>query len=147
MLLNAISALCERIHYFLYGRLFEWTFSLGTLWLAVETLIWPDSIRDGAFKRLTDLMDASTVSAYAFAVAFAGMVALSTNGLSFVWGPMVRSICAIGRAYLWAQMGYALFLLGQNQPTPSIGFGFWAIFASSELYVAYRAMADVQRTL
>lgn len=135
----------RRIQYMLDGRLYEWAFSLGTLWLAVVILFWPTSITSGAFRRLTEVMEPETVAAYALAVSLAGMAALLTNGRSFLVGPTVRSICATMRAYLWGQFAYALFLLGANQDSPSIGFGFWVIFSFSELYVAYRAMVDVRR--
>lgn len=136
-----------RIQYYLDGRLFEWTFSGGAFWLGMSTLVWPESITTGAFTQLVSVMSPGVVVAYALAVSIAGFAALLTNGRSLVWGPIVRSVCATGRAYLWSQMAYALFLVGMTRPTPSIGLGFWAVFAVAELYVAFRAMVDVKRNI
>ena len=136
-----------RIQYYLDGRLFEWAFSGGAFWLGISTLMWPESITTGAFTQLVAVMSPGVVAAYALAVSVAGFAALMTNGRSLVLGPIVRSFCATGRAYLWSQMAYALFLVGLTRPTPSIGLGFWAIFAVAELYVAFRAMVDVKRNI
>ena len=129
------------------GRLFEWTFSLGTLWLAVELFIWPSSLAEGAFHHLADFMDPFTVSAYAFIVSFIGIGALIANGRSLITGPMIRSVCAIARAFLWSQFGYALYLDSTYCNRPSAGLGFWVLFTCAELYTAYRAMTDVQGNL
>lgn len=137
----------SRLKYLLDGRLFEWTFSAGTLWLAVDVFRFPDSLAMGAFHRVTDFMDPYTLVAYSFIISVIGMIALAANGRSRVTGPIVRSICAVGRAFIWSQFAYALHLLGTTQPSPSAGLGFWVLFTCAELYVAYRAMDDVQRAL
>lgn len=135
---------------------------MGTFGLAVELFFFPDSLVYGSFHRLIDFMDPETVCAYSFVVSLSGMVALAFNGLSPITGPMVRSVTAIGRGWLWSQFSYALYLLDpisgppspppslcfvSYHPLPSIGLGFWIFFTLSELYVAYRAMTDVQRAL
>jgi hypothetical protein len=132
-----------RVRYLLDGRLFEWSFTVATLWFAVEILRHPESIANGAFVRLTDVMEPETLSAYSMVVGLCGAAALLTNGYSTVGGPIVRGICAIGRAYLWSQISFALYV----HSDPSAGWGFWAVFACAELYGAYRAMNDVQRAL
>lgn len=133
------------ITYYLDGRLFEWTFSLCSLWLAVAIFIWPDIIVISAFRSLTELMESSRIAVLSLVVGIVGMIALSTNGRSFVVGPVVRSICAIVRAFLWAQFAYALYLWGLEHVAPSLVLGFWTLFAMSEIYLAYRAMIDVRR--
>jgi hypothetical protein len=136
--------------------------SVATLWLAIELFRWPNSLANGAFHRLADFMDPLTVSAYSFIVSLISIGALIANGRSKTTGPMIRSVCAILRAFLWSQFAYALYLLDpvsgppspppsicfiSYAPTPSVGLGFWVMFTIAELYVAYRAMGDVQRSL
>lgn len=135
-----------RIKYLLDGRLYEWTFSAAVLWLAVEVFQDPAIIREGMFHRLLDYMSVDTVIAYSFVISTVGMGALATNGYSKIMGPIVRSICATGRAFLWSQFGYALHLL-TGHDTRATTTGFWVLFTLAELYVAYRAMSDVQRAL
>lgn len=135
-----------RIKYLLDGRLYEWTFSAAVLWLAVEVFQEPAIIREGMFHRLLDYMSVDTVIAYSFVISTVGMGALATNGYSKIMGPIVRSICATGRAFLWSQFGYALHLL-TGHDTRATTTGFWVLFTLAELYVAYRAMSDVQRAL
>jgi hypothetical protein len=138
--------LLARIKYLLDGRLYEWTFSGVTLWLAVEVFQEPSVISGGMFHRLLDYMSVDTIIAYSFVISTAGMGALVTNGYSKIVGPIIRSVCATGRAFLWSQFGYALHLSGGQDMRPTTT-GFWVLFTLAELYVAYRAMADVQRAL
>lgn len=98
------------------------------------------------FHRLLDYMSIDTIIAYSFVVSTAGMGALVTNGYSKIVGPIIRSVCATGRAFLWSQFGYALHLSNGQDLRPTTT-GFWVLFTLAELYVAYRAMADVQRAL
>lgn len=137
----------RRVTYLLDGRLFEWSLNAATLWLAYVAIRWPNSITIGAFKHLTDFIDGDRLAILALILGVSGQIALIMNGRSFIVGPVVRSTCAVGRAFIWSQMGYSLYLLGLQQEAPSIGFGFWVIFTLSELYVAYRAMIDVQRAI
>lgn len=132
------------------GKLFEWAFNGGTFWLAVETFMRPESLTNGPFHRLTDFMHPVVVVIFSAIISIIGISALIYNGRSLIVGPMIRSVCAIGRAFLWSQFAYALYLLDPvngNATQPSAGFEFWVVFTCAELYVAYRAMADVQRAV
>jgi hypothetical protein len=106
----------------------------------------PSLIADGMFHRLLDYMSVSTLIACSFVISTVGMGALATNGYSKIIGPIIRSVCATGRAFLWSQFGYALHLL-TGHDVRATTTGFWILFTLAELYVAYRAMADVQRAL
>jgi hypothetical protein len=130
------------IRHYLDGRLFEWTFSVGSVWLAVVVWTWPETVVDGAFRHMTDFMTAQTLVLYALATGAVGSVALATNGVSMIWGPAVRAVCATARSFMWGEFAYALWLLAQDQPAPSLGLGFWVLFTLAELYVAHRAMTD-----
>jgi hypothetical protein len=124
------------------GKLFEWTLNLGAIWLSLAVLVWPQTVRVGAFKHLTDFCSETTLLLYSLIVGVVGSVALLTNGTSLVVGPIVRAVCAVARAALWGEVLYALWLLGVSQGVPSLGLGFWVLFTTSELYVASRAMTE-----
>lgn len=130
------------IRHYLDGRLFEWTFSVGSVWLAVVVFVWPETVAVGAFRQFTVIMSVESLSIFAVIVGGVGCVALATNGVSLVTGPLVRGACAVLRSFLWGQFAYALWLYSVAQSAPSLGLGFWVLFTTSELYVAYRAVMD-----
>lgn len=132
----------KTLRHLLDGRQFEWTFSVCTVLVAVEVWCWPETVQVGAFRHMTDVMEPNTLALYCFVVGFCGTVALATNGVSLVTGPMTRAVCAVARAFLWGHFAYALWLLGQSQRAPSLGLGFWVVFTLSELYSAHRATRD-----
>lgn len=130
------------LRHLLDGRLFEWTNSVGSVWLAVAIWFWPETVQIGAFRHMTDVMTPDTLSLYGLVVGFVGSVALASNGVSLVVSPLVRAACAVARAFLCGHLAYSLWLLGQSQSASSLGLGYWILFTLSELYVAHRATMD-----
>lgn len=138
----------NRVTYLLDGRLFEWTFAIASLGLAVEILVWPDTVQASAFRWSTLAWGHSVLMGIVFlVVSVSRLVALAFNGRSEFVGPLTRSIMAGVSAVMWAQFALALFLLGMAQGLPSPGLPFWVMFSLAEIYTAYRAMIDVRRTL
>lgn len=136
----------RKVTYFLDGRLYEWTFAVASLGLAVEILVWPDTVQASAFRWTSLAWGYSVLMGLVFlAVSISRLVALAFNGRSLVTGPFVRSICAGVSSIMWAQFAFALLLYGYEKGTPSPGFPFWLTFSFAEVYVAYRAMIDVRR--
>lgn len=112
------------------------------IWIALAVIVWPDTVKIGAFTHMTDVMSPEVLSLICLVTGIVGTVALATNGVSRVAGPVTRAVCALVRSFVWGQFTYALWLFGGTQGVPSLGLGFWLLFTASEIYVAYRAMMD-----
>jgi hypothetical protein len=127
------------------GRLYEWTMTIGTLGLALEIFTNPDTIVESAFRAVNEVMGTLGIGVLMFMVGIARVIALALNGKSFVVGPCIRTMTALVSAVIWAQFSYAL----AHEPgiAPSPGLPFWTAFTAAELYVSYRAMIDVRRTI
>lgn len=137
----------SRITHLLDGRLYEWTFAIASLGLAVEILVWPETVQSSAFKWTTLAWGHSVLMGLVFLlVSVTRLVALAFNGRSKRVGPLTRSLMAGISAVMWAQFAFALFLLGLSNHAPSPGLPFWTMFTLAEIYTAYRAVLDVRRT-
>ena len=134
----------NRISYYLDGRLFEWVMSLSMVMLAIEVLVWPETLRASEFQWLTQVMSPDFVGAILLAAGWFRCLALLANGSSLVIGPRVRAIGAIIGAVMWVQFATALVKLSIEQHFPSPGIPFWYMFTLAELRIAYRAVLDVR---
>lgn len=126
----------------LEGRLFEWVMATAMVLLAVQCSIWPGTIDASAFYWITTAMPAWFISGFLFLFGVARFAALIANGRSTIYGPRVRSLCAIAGAVLWAQFDLALIAAYTVKGPPSPGIPFWFTFTLAELYSAYRAASD-----
>lgn len=131
------------IAYYLNGRLFEWTMSLGTVTLGLQLAVLPDSMKSTPFRWLAEVIGTDFLAAVLLLVGFARLGALAANGASLKIGPYLRSIGAMVSAAIWFEFGYS-FTLGAVKR----GYGgpvlFWFIFALAEMFVVYRAVLDVR---
>lgn len=136
----------QRITHYIDGRLYEWSFATALLGLAVEILMWPETMSRSAFKWLVaDYIRSDLLGIIVLSLGLIRVAALAANGASLVVGPVLRSVCAVISATLWGQFASALIKLSSVQVTPSPGVSFWVVFTLAELYVAYRAMLDFRR--
>lgn len=125
-------------------RLFEWAFSVPLVLLGVSILIWPKVAHGSILQVLVENMG-PTFTALAFiAVGIIGIVALVANGRSLRVGPRLRALSAIVRSVLWLTfvLSMARVSLAQGFPSPMVFF--WSSFAGTEVFIAFRAAADVR---
>ena len=134
----------HRITYYLDGRLYEWTFSVCSLWLGLSMLVFPSIANGSIVKVLVDLVGWPMVAIIFILVGLASIAALIINGSSHEIGPRVRSICAILRSILWAQFVLSMIYVSKLQGFPSPMVIFFSVFTASEFYVIYRAVLDVR---
>jgi hypothetical protein len=134
----------NRVSYYLDGRLFEWVMSISMVLLAVEILIWPDTLQASAFQWVVQVMPVDFVWVALLLAGWFRVLALVANGSSLVIGPRVRSIGALVGAVIWIQFGAALVKLSIDQHFASPGIPFWFMFTVAELRITYRAVLDVR---
>lgn len=132
-----------RIVYYIDGRLFEWTMTLGKLVLGIQLFFLPEMMKMVPFQWIGLFIGPKTL---AFLMVLTGLIrlgALIANGASLVIGPYLRSLMALFASALWLEFGIS-FLIGSIHR----GFGgpipFWFVFSISEMYIVYRAVLDVR---
>jgi hypothetical protein len=129
--------------YYIDGRLFEWTMTIGTILLGLQFIALPDSMKTTPFRWLAEIIEPDWLASIMLLAGFSRLGALAANGASLKIGPYLRSIGALVSAAVWFEFGYS-FLLGSIKR----GYGgpilFWFVFALAELYVVYRAVLDVR---
>lgn len=125
-------------------RVFEWAFSVPLALLGVAILIWPQVAHGSILQVLVETVG-PTFSALAFIViGIVGIVALVANGKSLLIGPRLRALSAVVRSVLWLTfvLSMARVSLAQGFPSPMVFF--WSSFAGTEVFIAFRAAADVR---
>lgn len=134
----------RRLQYYVDGRLFEWVITTAMLWLALSTVISPDSLRASAFQWLVQVMPTLFVEIFLFLIGWTRLIGLLLNGHQFRGtriGPVIRAVTAVMCAVMWVQFALALVELSARQGYMSPGIPFWSMFVIGEIYVAYRAVA------
>ena len=137
------------IRYYVDGRLWEWIITVAMLALAVETLIWPQTLKASAFQWIVLVMSNWFAEIFLFSVGWTRLIGLLLNGHMIRGvrvGPIIRSASAIACAVMWVQFDIALFELSVRQGFPSPGIPFWSMFVLGELYTTYRAVAGDGRS-
>lgn len=129
------------------GRLFEWTMSVICLSLGLAMTCFPRMVGGSILQVLLFLVSPQQAIAIFLILGIVGTTALIANGASFKVGPRVRSICAIMRSMLWIQFALSMFIVSVKQGFPSPMIFVFPYLALSELYVVYRAVLDVKRTV
>lgn len=132
------------MRHYVEGRLFEWVMATAMVLLAVQTFVWPETLRTGAFYWLAVLMPGPFIGIFLLLFGIARFGALVANGRSLVYGPFVRAFGALAGAVLWAQFELAMFADFTVKGPPSPGIPFFFAFTLAELYSAYRAANDVR---
>lgn len=135
----------EFFMYYVKGRIFEWTMALAMLFGGVELLLWDDVLTFGAFKWLLTIMGQKWIGSFMLFVGWIRLSALMFNGQLLFgsrFGPLVRAVCAVFAASLWAQFALALVVLSIDQGYPSLGVPFWIMFTIAELLVSYSVGAE-----
>lgn len=125
-------------------RLFEWAFSVPLVLLGVSILIWPKVAHGSILQVLVENVG-PTSSALAFIIiGVVGIVALVANGKSLLIGPRLRALSAVVRSVLWLTfvLSMARVSLAQGFPSPMVFF--WSSFAGTEVFISFRAAADVR---
>jgi hypothetical protein len=135
----------EFFHYYVRGRVFEWTMALAMFSAGIELLVWDEVITFGAFRWMLQIMSQKWIGTLMLFIGWIRISALMFNGQLLFGrkaGWMVRAIAAVLSATLWAQFAFALFQLSITQGVPSLGLPFWTTFIAAELLVAYSIGAE-----
>jgi hypothetical protein len=135
----------EFYHYYVKNRVFEWSFALATFFAGFELLIWDQVLTFGAFRWMTQVLTQKQIGTLMLMLGWIRVSALMFNGQLLFGrkvGWMVRAVCAVLSASLWAQFSFSLFQLSFDQGFPSLGLPFWTIFIGAELLVAYSVGAE-----
>lgn len=122
----------------------EWvqTFALATL--PITILYDPMTIEVSSFRHLLDFgVTAHVLAVTAGLVVVVRAVSLWENGKLLPWTAYGRIVGAMLTGVLWLEMSMALLQLHvTSNRAPSIGIGFWAIYAAGEVWSCYRAACD-----
>ena len=138
-------ALSEFHHYYIKGRVFEWTFALAMFIAGIQCLLWDNVISFGAFRWMLEIMSQKWIGTLMFFVGWIRISALMFNGQLLFgrrMGWMVRAVCAVISASLWAQFAMSLLQGAFLSGTPSIGIPFWTMFMCAELLIAYQVGSE-----
>lgn len=126
-------------------RLFEIVMTGAMLGLGCWVVIWPGSIGESAFRAVLEIFGVVTLTLVYLSIGVSRAFALYVNGSSFVWGPIVRAVGALGSAGVLFQMDMALVRLHfDNGSDPSPGIPIFTALVCGELISTYRAAADVR---
>lgn len=131
--------------YYVKGRIFEWTMALATLFAGLELLIFDNVLTFGAFKWLLTFLSQKWIGTFMLFVGWLRLSSLMFNGQLLFGrklGWMIRAICAVLSASLWAQFALALIVLSIDQGFPSLGIPFWSMLTAAELLVSYSIGAE-----
>lgn len=124
-------------------RIFEWTMTAGMLGLAVEMIIWPNTIGASAFRLMTLFLDPGLLTVFFLVAGVVRVVALIANGRWPKYGPRMRAFGAALGALIWAQMDMALLqLVPLNNGIPSPGIPIYFALTFGEIVSCYRALTD-----
>lgn len=135
----------EFFHYYVKGKLFEWVMAVAMFFAGIELLVWDNVITFGAFRWMLLVMSQKWVGTIMLFLGWIRVSALMFNGQLLFGrkaGWMVRAVCAVLSATLWAQFSFALLQLSVTQGFPSVGLPFWTVFIGAELLVAYSIGAE-----
>lgn len=125
-------------------RPWEWAFSVPLVLLGVSILIWPKISHGSILEVLVENIGA-LVCALAFIVTgLVGIAALIANGQSRRIGPRLRALSAIVRSVLWLTFVLSMWRVSMAQRFPSPMVFFWGSFAVTEIFITFRAAADVR---
>lgn len=127
-------------------RLFEWISTLIMLGLSVTLFISPRSIEHSTFHMMLEIgISQRGISFLFFIFGIMRIAALYANGRWAFYGPMLRSLCALGASALWFQMMLALIAgsLQLEYITPGVPVYFF--LAVGEIASCYRAAVDGNR--
>lgn len=135
----------EFFHYYVRGRVYEWCMGIGMFFSGLEMLIWDNVVTFGAFHWLLLVLSQKWIGILLFFLGWIRISALMFNGQMLFGrraGWLIRAICAIISASIWAQFSFALLQQSIVQGFPSIGLPFWTMFVFAELLVAYSIGAE-----
>lgn len=135
----------EFFHYYVRGRVFEWTMALAMLFTGLELLWFDNVVSFGAFRWLLLIMSQKWIGTALLFLGWLRASALMFNGQllfgrKFGWG--VRAVSSIIAASLWAQFSLALLQLSLDQGVPSLGLPLWTLLVLAELLTAYQVGAE-----
>lgn len=128
-------------------RPWEWTFSLALVMLGVSMLIWPKMAHGSILQVLVENIGPVFCAIVSFVTGLVGMAALIANGQSRRVGPRLRVVSAIVRSILWLTFVLSMARVSYAQAFPSPMIFFFGPFVGTELYIAYRAAADVRTSI
>lgn len=129
----------------IYHRLFEWTMIGCMLGMAVHLTIWPDAIVWSSFRLILNYVAEGWMPVFFYAIGFLRVGALMVNGRWPEYGPKLRGASAAAAAFIWGEMAVALFEHSiDHQIPPSPGIPIYVALALAELFVTYKAAADVR---
>lgn len=133
--------------YYLDVRLFEWAFDAPLVLLGISMLIWP-KVAHGSILQVLVENSGPTLAALVFvATGIIGIVALIANGKSMQTGPRLRALTAVVRSILWLTFVLSMMRVSMAQGFPSPMVFFWSSFVGAEIYVSFRAAADVRPSI
>jgi hypothetical protein len=104
----------EFYHYYVKNRVFEWSFALATFFAGFELLIWDQVLTFGAFRWMTQVLTQKQIGTLMLMLGWIRVSALMFNGQLLFGrkvGWMVRAVCAVLSASLWAQFSFSLFVI------------------------------------
>lgn len=135
----------QRINYYVEGRGFEWSMSLGALSCGVIFLIWPQAVFQSAFTMLLAFMPTHVLALALIAIGWSRCAALMLNGALMFGvrlGPYIRAGGGVLSAFFWVQFVFALIQISIERGYPSPGIPFWTMFTLTELYSAYTTVKN-----
>lgn len=134
-----------RFNYYVEGRAFEWVLALSMLLLAVEVLIWPETLQARAFYLVLMVVSTHFIGVLLVLLGWAKCVGLMLNGQTFAGyrsGPYIRAAASVASSVMWGQFAIAMLHISIERGRPSVVMPFFFMFTVGELYVAYTTVKN-----
>jgi hypothetical protein len=116
------------------------------LGMALVLSVYPGAIRSSSFHYIIATGISGRFLFWSFLLfgVIRGL-ALLANGWLPVYGPLARAVGAAGGAFLWANLGFSLFVFSYDTDVISVGVPVYIVLTELEVFSCYRAATDVRR--
>lgn len=111
--------------------------------IAITISISAHAVEAGGFYLMTNLgLTSSVLIAFFWIIGCLRIAGLYANGHWPIYGPWCRAGCALGGAFIWAQMFLSLIKWSTQSGYVSLGVPVYAFLTLGELISCYRAAGD-----
>lgn len=135
----------DRINYYAEGRALEWVLAVSMVLLAVEVLVWPETLQFGAFHLILLVVSTHSIGVLLLLFGWVKGVGLMLNGQKIAGvkaGPYIRAATSVVSAVMWAQFALALFSTAIDRGRPAFVLPICFSFALGEIYVTYTTVKN-----
>lgn len=135
----------DRFNYYVEGRAFEWVLACSMLLLSAEVLIWPETLKAGAFNLVLMAVSTHFIGVLLLLLGWAKCVGLLLNGQKIAAikaGPYIRAGASVASSIMWGQFTLALLHISFDRGRPSVVLSFFFMFTIGEIYVAYTTVKN-----